>query len=792
MLYHCQLIDFINPTNIEDVEQAIRQISGVRDVSIDFSTGNLTIEVESDDATRSLRSTVSSFGYQLKNPISLNRLTILIPELEDETVQVRVRDFLAKHLQIGRFSIKPGRHTITLYHSPNLCLADILCLLNNHGVEAREYIPQRYLPRYRFQDYLTVVAALFAFAGTVQSEFYPLFREWGLYSFFAAMLLTAPELARKGLGTAVRKREINSDLLVLICALATLSASRWMESAFLFTGYAVILLFQRFAIGRMRYALEQNRSQLPSVAHRSNTPQQSRTVPVNEIETGQHILVRKSEQVPVDGRIVDGKCICQHAFFNDEPTTMTLQKGDRIFAGYRLIQGEVEVRAKLPQKQSVLSSALSLFEKSQQNSVPQLFKLHRYIQIFTYLCAAIALLYWAAYYYTWASNPNPLWLENALAFLIIGGSTSAIISSRIIFNAAAGRIARWGIFLRSADLWWRLASIENVIVDKVGTLTRNLPEVSEVISLDDTPITQVLAYSASLCEQSKHKLHRAIFRHAKEKEADLKRGHHFQNLYNKGLSGIFNGTEYKLITVKTASENGLMTDEVRNRLKVWETETSTALILIKDTRAIGLITITDPVRSNIGILTETLKKACVKKNTLLTTDNPGPTAAFADRYGFDEFQGELDHEDRLRYVDELVSHAPNSALIGTNKILLSGKKALTVSIDNANSSKPVKRGDIAIIGDDANYFAHALNVARYSVRQIRQLGASYFSFKLTIAFFAIMGWTALWQVMFAEVFFVIYLISCSIRPTRLGKVVLPTPTSQYVIKPSSRTRSLMR
>ncbi|MDH5378215.1 MAG: HAD family hydrolase, partial [Gammaproteobacteria bacterium] len=463
----------------------------------------------------------------------------------------------------------------------------------------------------------------------------------------------------------------------------------------------------------------------------------------------------------------------------------------KAYAGYKLLSGEIDVQTRVPQNESVFALALEELDRQQKLPIPELVKIHNIGQWVTYTMVLLALIIGI---YTYSSSGNLSWsqAEKILMILLLAGTTSFILSSRLIFVSAIARLSQWGIYVKRSDIWWTLANIQQLLVEKTGTLTYNRPEVTEVVSVGSTPIRSVISLAASLCVKGEKRLHRTILRHAKSREAEFEKAVDIVPHHNGALEGTINNKRYQLAPSKRLAEMGLDAPEVVSKLSIWETETTNALLLFEEGKVIGVITFTDPIREEIGEFVDMLRVAKVKEITLLTSDNAFPTNAFAHRYGYDVAVGELDTDDKIKYVNNKFDAQPNTILMSNNRNLTDNCYALTACVDNASARTPMKRGDISIIPGDPTYVTHVFRIAKTATGRLKNMIVLMVLFKLILGWFVLTGKITLWETAAAELVFAVYALFTAISPNSASKVQLPKPETGIVLKPSSRTRSLMR
>jgi len=302
--------------------------------------------------------------------------------------------------------------------------------------------------------------------------------------------------------------------------------------------------------------------------------------------------------------------------------------------------------------------------------------------------------------------------------------------------AAIGAASKFGVIIKSGAVFERFGVIRHVAVDKTGTLTRNEPAVTAVLTADGVTESQALAWAAALEKHSTHPLAAAITAAAPgapAAEAVTEQAGH-------GIEGTLDGAR---ITV--GSPRWLDAGPLKDRVAGLEEQGMTVVIVHRDSAAVAAIGVRDELRPEVPEVVRTLAAQSVG-TTMLTGDNARTARALAAQAGIEDVRAELRPEDKAAAISELGRHG-SVAMIGDgiNDAPALAAADIGIAMGTTGSDAAIESADVAFTGHDLRLLPRAFDHARRGRHIINQniiLSLLIITVLLPLALFGVLGLAA--------------------------------------------------
>ena len=311
--------------------------------------------------------------------------------------------------------------------------------------------------------------------------------------------------------------------------------------------------------------------------------------------------------------------------------------GNKVFSATINGEGTLTIRATKKFAENTLSRIIFLVEKAQDKKG----RSQRFIERFGNLYSPFVLLAGVLI----ATLP-PLfglhwqeWVLRATVFIVAAAPCALVISIPITLVAALGTASRNGILLKGGIYLEKLVQIKVIALDKTGTLTQGQPKVTDIISLNNYTQNQILNVAATLESRSQHPLAHAILQQAKAESVAYKPVEHFKSLTGSGVQGFINGEQFYIGNPKLFIDMGLLVETVIQEINKLQTVGKTVVLVGTDKEILGLIAITDPLRSTARQMVSSLKLMGIERVVMLTGDNSITAASIGVQAGVDEVRG---------------------------------------------------------------------------------------------------------------------------------------------------------
>jgi Cu+-exporting ATPase len=401
----------------------------------------------------------------------------------------------------------------------------------------------------------------------------------------------------------------------------------------------------------------------PKTARRINPDGTEEDVPLTHIQIGDSLRVRPGEKVPVDGVVVEGESAIDESMLTGEPLAVTKRQGDSVIGATINASGSLVIRAEKIGSQSMLSQIVQMVAQAQRSRAPMqrlADVVAGYFVVIVVSIAIITLLVWGFF------GPQPSWVYgfvNAVAVLIIACPCALGLATPMSIMAATGRAATQGILFRDAAAIERMRQVDTLIVDKTGTLTEGKPTFDQVIAAAGFEDKDVLQLAASIDQGSEHPLAKAMVVEAKNQGIVLSKPESFESTSGLGVRGKVDGRNIALGNSTLMDAEKIDWHVLSEPAEKLRAEGASVMYLAADGHLVGLISVSDPIKSSTRDALKELKAAGI--NVIMATGDAVTTAnAVAAKLGISEVYGGVKPQDKLQLVEKMQKAGKVVAMAG--------------------------------------------------------------------------------------------------------------------------------
>ncbi|MBP9717081.1 MAG: copper-translocating P-type ATPase, partial [Candidatus Levybacteria bacterium] len=367
-------------------------------------------------------------------------------------------------------------------------------------------------------------------------------------------------------------------------------------------------------------------------------------VPIEEVVVDSVIRVRPGEKVPVDGEIIEGDSSVDESMVTGESMPVDKIKGDLVIGATINKSGTFLYKATKVGHDTFLSRIIKLVEEAQSTKAP----IQRMAdQISAYFVPVVILLAIATFMIWYLFGPEPTFLYallNMIAVLIIACPCAMGLATPTAIMVSTGIGAGKGILIKDASMLEKMHKVNTIIFDKTGTLTKGKPEVVDVVPLKGTT-ENLLRLAGSLEKGSEHSLAEAILNKVNEKKILLDNVEGFRALSGKGISGLINGKKVLLGNLRLMNSEKVEIENYLERIKNFEEEGKTAVVLTEEKEIIGIIAIQDGLKDSAKDSIMALRKMGIEVY-MITGDNKATAEAVGKKAGIENIISEVMPEDK--------------------------------------------------------------------------------------------------------------------------------------------------
>lgn len=511
---------------------------------------------------------------------------------------------------------------------------------------------------------------------------------------------------------AIRYRILGIDALVTLAVIGAIFIREYWEAA------AVTFLFmlgnylESRALEKTRSAIKSLLELAPDTARVLRNGEEVELSP-EEVVTGDLVIVRPGEKIPVDGTVTEGNAYVNQAPITGESMPVNKEAGVGVFSGTVIESGYLKIRADKVGEDTTFARILQMVEEAQDKKA----RTQKFLEVFAaYYTPGIMVLATVIYFIT---RDIPL----SLTLLVIACPGALVIATPVSIVAGIGNGARHGVLIKGGEIIEKIGTVKVIAFDKTGTLTEGKPQVTRIHPLGISA-EELLRLTASAEMFSEHPLARAIVAASREKGInELIHPEDSEIIPGQGLKAMVGSHIIIVGNRKLIRENGLaIPADIEKYIAEEEAEGQTAIIIANAEKILGVISIADTIREDAIPLVKRLKASGIKKVVMLTGDNQRAAAAISRKLGLDDYYAELLPEDKVRILQKLQHDFGTSAMVGdgVNDAPALASADLGIAIGGAGTDVAMETADMVLMSDEIKKLSYAIGLSRATVRNMKQ------------------------------------------------------------------------
>jgi len=446
-------------------------------------------------------------------------------------------------------------------------------------------------------------------------------------------------------------------------------------------------------------------------------------ISIDEVKTGDIILVRPGEKIPVDGIIIQGGSAVDESMVTGESIPIDKEKGDEVIGATLNTSGAFKFKATRVGKDTVLSQIIKLVEEAQGSKAP----IQRLADIVAsyfvpsvIAAAVITFIVWLI----WGPEPSVTFaLVNFISVLIIACPCALGLATPTAIAVGTGKGAEKGILIKDAASLELAHKLNTVVFDKTGTLTRGEPAVTDIILKENSIISseqELLKIAASSELHSEHPIGKAMVRKAEKNRLKLIEPKNFKSIAGKGIYAeiekrrIYKGNQSLMM------ENNVSLEGLEAKARNISIEGKTPVFIAVDNRAAGIIAVADGLKKDSKKYIGKLKGLGLEV-IMITGDNKNTAAAVANKLGIQRVLSEVLPENKAREIKRIQSEGKVVAMVGDgiNDAPALAQADIGMAI-GTGTDVAIESSSITLISGDIRGVLDSILLSRNTMRVIRQ------------------------------------------------------------------------
>jgi Cu+-exporting ATPase len=518
----------------------------------------------------------------------------------------------------------------------------------------------------------------------------------------------------------------------------------FFESAALLTAFIVLgRWLEALTRGRTSEAIRKLMKLQPKLARVVRNGREEE-IPADEVGVGDVLLVRPGESIPVDGIVKEGYSAVDESMLTGESLPVEKKVSDLVIGGTLNKTGAFKFEATKVGKDTALAQIIQLVEDAQASKAP-IQKLADWVAghfiLGVHILAIIVFLFWFFFGFQMFFDPNSAFILSpyklgeigvfgfalllSVTVLVISCPCAVGLATPSAMMAGTGKAAEYGVLFKSAEAIENTGKLQTIVFDKTGTLTKGEPSVTDIIPYpafrsDGSVSNEVLRLAAIAEKNSEHPLGEAIVRAARAGDLTLTEPDTFNAIPGHGIEARVEGRAVLLGNRKLMSERGIDFRWQVHQAEHLENEGKTVMFIAVADQPAGLIAVADILKEYSAEAIKQLHGLGLEV-AMITGDNRRTAEAIARQVGIDRVLAEVLPQDKAEEVKKLQAQGQKVAMVGDGINDAPALAQADVGIAIGSGTDVAKEtGDVILIKDDLRDVVTALEVAKATMRKVKQ------------------------------------------------------------------------
>ena len=546
----------------------------------------------------------------------------------------------------------------------------------------------------------------------------------------AYLLLGAQVLVNAGKGI-VRGHVLDENFLMGVATVGAFVIGEFPEAVGIMLFYRAGEFFEEKAVARSRSRIMEAADLRPETVTLDN----GTVIPAGNTKTGDVLLVRPGDRIPLDAVVLSGESRIDTAPITGEPVPVRVKAGDEVVSGCVNLSGQLTVRVEKPLSESMVSRILNAVQTAAAGKP----KIDRFITRFArvYTPAVVAAAALTAIVPSVITGQWSYWIYTALSFLVMSCPCALVLSVPLAFFSGIGVGCKKGILFKGGLAIEALAGVRAVALDKTGTITKGDFRVQQVSGREDT-----LAVCAACEQNSTHPIAVSIVAAAKEQGFELPAVEEMEEIPGHGIRAKLDGR------IVLCGNEKLM---ARFAVELPAAEQTGSVVWVAvDGVCIGTVFVADTLKPGVKEAVDRLDAMGIQ-TVMLTGDTEETALAVAKRAGIGQVHARLLPEDKLSKLQDIRTQTGATMFVGdgiNDAPVLAG--ADVGAAMGSGSDAAIEAADVVYMTADAAAIPEAVQIARDTRRIAWQNVVFSLAVKALVMVLGLLGYASMWMAVFAD------------------------------------------
>ena len=588
------------------------------------------------------------------------------------------------------------------------------------------------------------VLSVLIFFGSMQHWFdflHAIPRNFMLYAMF---ILTAPAVfwvgSRFFTGAYKAAKQKTSDMNTLVavgafCAYAYSAAATFFPHFFVSAGVAphvyydgAAMIITLILLGRLLEATAKGKTSEAIKKLIGLAPKTARVIrndaeveiAVLALQAGDVVVVRPGEKIPVDGLVSTGASNVDESMLTGESMPVSKKAGEKVFAATLNKSGSFTMQATGVGSDTMLAHIIRMVEEAQGSKAPIQRLADKVASVFVPAVFAVAFMTFIIWYVVPDHANFSRALINFVSVLVIACPCALGLATPTAIMVGTGLGAQRGILIRGGETLEKIHKLSVIVFDKTGTLTHGEPEVTDVVPADGFDTRDVLMLAAAMEKMSEHPLAKAILARAREEQVAITEASGFEALSGMGAKASIESLPCIIGNRALMENQGVDVERLNHRAEALAYEGKTVVYVARNKGAVGIIALADVPKASAAQVVANLKSRGLKV-AMLTGDNQGTAQSIARQVGIDRVISEVLPDHKAHEIKKLKEQGEVVAMVGDG---INDAPALAVAdvgiAVGSGTDAAIEAADITLIRNDLNIVPQAIDLSLTTMKVIKQ------------------------------------------------------------------------
>lgn len=587
------------------------------------------------------------------------------------------------------------------------------------------------------------------------------FTGWARITWYAVAYIPVGFPVIKEAIESIRYKDFFSEfLLMVIATVGAFVIGEYPEAVAVMLFYSVGEVFQTLAVKRAKSDIKSLLDQRPDEVT-ILVDSEPKIIKAEDAEIGDIIQLKAGEKLGLDGELISDTASFNTATLTGESKPDTKSKGETVLAGMINLNKVSRVKVTTGYNDSKLSKILELVQNATTQKAPTELFIRKFAKIYTPIVVLLAVLITFLPYLFVPEYIFANWLYRALIFLVISCPCALVISIPLGYFGGIGAASKNGILFKGSNFLDAIATIQNVVMDKTGTMTEGVFKLQKVVFDPQFDEKEILQMVNALESQSTHPVATAIHEYVGKIDTSIKL-EDVEEFSGQGLKAIINGKSLLAGNFKLMNTFSIPYDVDPNSIVY------TVIAVAYDKKFAGYLTIADSIKEDAQITIDKLKAFNIK-TTMLSGDKNTVVQFVAQKLRITNAFGDLLPEDKVNKVKEIKAKNETVAFVGdgVNDAPVIALSDVGIAMGGLGSDAAIETADLVIQDDKPSKIAMAISIGKQTKKIVWQNITLAFVVKAAVLILGAGGLATMWEAVFADVGVALLAILNAVRIQRM-------------------------